>query len=87
MTDETVNILADFVSKEILKQPRSSNGSARRLDESTRLISSGLVDSLTIVDLAIFVEDRFGVKLKPSELNVETFDTLGDLAKLIEERR
>ncbi len=81
MTDETVNILADFISKEILKQPR------RRLEASTQLLSSGLVDSLTIVDLAIFIEDRFGVKLKPGELNVETFDTIGDLAKLIEVRQ
>ncbi len=87
MTGETVNVIADFISQDILKQPRSSNGSARRLDASTRLISSGLVDSLTIVDLAIFVEDRFGVKLKPNELNAETFDTLGDLAKLIEARQ
>ncbi len=81
MTDETVRVLADFISKDILKQ------SKRRLDASTRLISSGLVDSLTIVDLAIFVEDHFGVKLKPGELNAETFDTLSDLARLIEERQ
>ncbi len=81
MTNETVNDLADFVSKDILKQPR------RRLEAGTPLFSSGLVDSLTIIDLAFFVEDRFGVKLKPAELNAETFDTLGDLARLIEERR
>ncbi len=81
MTDETVSVLADFISRDILKQ------SKRRLESGTRLISSGLVDSLSIVDLAIFIEDRFGVKLKPGELNAGTFDTVDDLARLIEKRQ
>jgi acyl carrier protein len=51
------------------------------------LLSSGIVDSFSLVDLAMYVEDTFGVHLDDSELNKETFDTLGQLAALIEARR
>jgi acyl carrier protein len=79
--DETEKVLANFIADNVLKQP------GYNLETDTRLISSGLIDSLSIVDLAIFIEDRFGVKLKVTELNAETFDLLNELACLIEERQ
>ncbi len=81
MSDETVRILADYIARDILKQPK------RTLTSITRIISSGLVDSFSLVDLAIFIEERFGVKIRDTELNAETFDTLGELADLIETRQ
>ncbi len=81
MMDETVKSLSDYIARDILKEPK------RTLEPDTRLISTGLIDSLSIVDLAIFVEDHFGVKMKPTELNAQTFDTLGDLARLVETRQ
>jgi acyl carrier protein len=51
------------------------------------LISSGLIDSFSLVDLALFVEDTFGVHLDDAELNAETFDTLAQLAALVESRQ
>lgn len=81
MADEVVSTLASYIANDILKQPK------RSLGPDTRLISSGLVDSLSIVDLAIFVEESFGVKIKPAELTAQTFDTLGELASLVESRQ
>jgi acyl carrier protein len=51
------------------------------------LISGGLIDSFNLVDLALFVEDTFGVRLDDSELNAQAFDTLDQLAALIQSRR
>ncbi len=51
------------------------------------LITSGLVDSFHLVDLALFVEKAFGVRLHDAELRADVFDTLGQLAALIEARR
>ncbi len=81
MTEETAKILADYITADVLKQP------GRALAPSARLISSGLVDSMSLVDLALFVEERFGVKIDDTELNAQNFDTLAELAALVESRR
>ncbi|GAB4502053.1 MAG: hypothetical protein Fur0035_15990 [Anaerolineales bacterium] len=69
--------LAAYIAKEILKQPK------RVISPSEKLISSGLVDSFNLVDLGLFIEDKFGVRIDDTELNAETFDTLEELESLI----
>jgi len=73
--------IANFIVREILKKPNR----VLKMDEP--LISRGLLDSLTLVDLALFVETTFGVRLKNAELSASTFDTIEQLATLIEERQ
>ena len=74
-------IIGDYVSTSILKQPK------RKIQNSEPLISSGLIDSFSLVDLALFVEDTFGVHIDDTELNAQTFDTLDQLANLIQSRQ
>ena len=50
------------------------------------LLSSGLVDSFHLVDLALFVESEFGVHIDDSELNPGTFDSLNQLLRLVRAR-
>jgi acyl carrier protein len=57
------------------------------IKETEPVISSGLIDSFSLVDLALFIEDKFGVRIDDSELNAQTFDTLAQLADLIESRK
>ena len=79
--EEIINKLAAYISGDILKQPKR----VIRPDES--IISSGLIDSFSLVDLGLFVEDNFGVRIDDTELNASTFDTLEQLAKLIQSRQ
>jgi acyl carrier protein len=81
MTTDFISPLAQYIAKEILKQPK------RALKPDEALISSGLIDSFHLVDLGLFVEDQFGVKIDDTELNAETFDTLTQLADLIRQRQ
>ncbi len=81
MSDDIIRPLADYIAIEILKNPKR----AIRPDE--KLISSGLIDSFHLVDLGLFVEQRFGVRLDDGELNADTFDTLEQLAALISARK
>ena len=81
MTDNITNQLAQFIATEILKQP------GRAIAEDETLISSGLVDSFSMIDLALFVEDKFGVKIDDTELTADTFDTLAQLSNLIRQRQ
>jgi acyl carrier protein len=81
MIPDIYSTLTQYITAEILKQP------SRRIGPEDKLISNGLVDSFHLVDLALFVEDTFGVHIDDTELNADTFDTLAQLAALIEQRR
>ncbi len=72
--------LAHYIAANILKQPK------RVIKHDEKLISSGLIDSFSLVDLGAFVEDKFGVRLDDTELNADTFDTLDQLSALIASR-
>ncbi len=78
---QIVEQLAGYITRDVLKQPN------RKLGESEKLISSGLVDSFHLVDLALFVEQTFAVRIDDTELTADTFDTLADLAALIQQRQ
>ena len=78
---ETISKLSEFISGTILKQPN------RKIDPSEPLISSGLIDSFSLMDVALFVEDNFGVRIEGTELNAETFDNVTQLVSLIESRK
>ena len=73
--------LSTFLATDILKQPN------RVISPDEPLISSGLIDSFSLMDIALFVEDKFGVRIEDTELNADTFDSLTQLASLIESRR
>ena len=81
MTTEIITPIAKFIAEKILKQPNKVISA----DES--LISSGLIDSFSLMDLALFIEDTFGVRVEDTELNAETFDNLNQLAALISSRK
>jgi acyl carrier protein len=78
---DTISSLSTFIATKILKQP------SRILAAEEALISSGLIDSFSLMDLALFVEDTFGVRIEDTELNADTFDNLTQLAALIESRK
>ena len=81
MTDDIVVTLAQQIAARILKQPK------RNLKPDEPLISSGVIDSFSLVDVALLVENTYGVRIDDSELNAETFDTLNQLAELIRARQ
>ncbi len=81
MIVDVISPLAAYIATEILKQPK------RVIKPDEPIISSGLIDSFHLVDLGLFVEDKFGVKIDDTELNAETFDTLAQLADIIHQRQ
>jgi acyl carrier protein len=81
MKDKIINKLETYLKEEILQQPN------RNIEPDEPLISSGLIDSFSLVDVALFVEDTYGVQIDDTELNADTFDTLNTLSELILERQ
>ncbi len=81
MSDQTLSSLEKFIATQILKQPN------RKIATDEPLISSGLINSFSLMDLALYVEDTFGVRIEDTELNADTFDNLNQLSALIESRK
>ena len=81
MSDQTISNLDKFIATQILKQPN------RKIAADEPLLSSGLIDSFSLMDLALYVEDTCGVRIEDTELNADTFDNLNQLAALIESRK
>jgi acyl carrier protein len=81
VTDTLIPTLEKYIAAQVLKQP------GRKIKPEEPLLSSGLIDSFSLMDLALFVEDTFGVRIEDTELNANTFDTLTQLAGLIESRK
>jgi len=73
--------LREYLISEILDQP------ALQLNENDPLISSGLIDSFSLVDVALYIEDTYQVLIDDTDLNANAFDSLNELADLIISRK
>lgn len=81
MTVEILSALAKYIAIDFLRQPE------RVINPDEALLSTGLIDSFHLVDLALFVEDNYGVHIDDSELNASTFDNLNQLVVFIQSRK
>ena len=80
MKDQIVEKLNAYITTQLLKRPDKT------LNPNEPLISGGVIDSFSLVDLALFVEQTWGAHINDTELNAQTFDTLNQLADLIQGR-
>jgi len=71
------NELRSFLVREFL------DGQGEDLDASTPLLESGIIDSMSILALTRFVEQRFGVRIPVENLVPDTFQNLEVLSKFV----
>lgn len=74
---EIISTLQSRIADDILNLPE------KVITPEEPLISSGLIDSFSLVDLSILIEDVFEVIIEDTELNSDVFDSLDQLAGLI----
>jgi len=53
------------------------------VENDTPLISSGIVDSFSMVSLLAFLEKNYAIKIPPGEATPEAFDTIDSIAALV----
>jgi len=75
--EEIIESLKNKIANEILNIPQ------KQIEKDEPIISSGLIDSFSLVDLALLVEDTYGVRIEDTELNSDVFDNLDQLAGII----
>lgn len=69
--------LIEFIKDEFLTDPDT------KISIDTKLISSGLIDSFSLVSLQAFIEKEFGKKIPAPRITAETFDTVKQMVEII----
>lgn len=72
--------LREFITSQLMRDPKYN------LKDDESLIAGGLIDSFSLVELQMFVEQEFGVYIEDTELTTDNVDNINDIVRLIEER-
>lgn len=59
------------------------DGSDRSFDDDTSLVEQGIVDPTGFLELALFVEDAWGVTVAEADLGPDNFDSVAALANYV----
>jgi D-alanine--poly(phosphoribitol) ligase subunit 2 len=74
------DMIIEYIKKEYLDEDEADD---MTLDENTPLISSGIVDSFSMVSLKRFLEKKYGVMLPDEEATPQAFDTVTSIIALV----
>jgi acyl carrier protein len=76
--DEIDTAVRDYIIREYLPE-----GDDREVNERTPLISSGLVDSFSMVSLLRFLEKKYSIHIPDEAATPEAFNTVERIAALV----
>jgi len=80
--DEISKVVRDYIIREYVQE-----GDDREVTETTRLISSGLVDSFSMVSLLRFLEKKYAIHIPDADATPEAFDTVERIVALVQRFR
>jgi acyl carrier protein len=61
--------------------------SRARLNDQTELMNSGVLDSFGVVQLILFVEEKFGIRIPDNEIGPDLFASASTISDYIDARR
>lgn len=76
MTEE--GLISSYIADNILF---SSTGYPHPVDAS--FLDNGIIDSMNILELVVFVEERFGIKVNDADITPANFDSVEKLAQYV----
>ena len=76
----TINSLRSLVSEV------SPAGDAETIDRRASLFAAGVLDSLAMASLVPALEQRFGIRIHPTELMPGNFDTLQAMGAFVDRK-
>lgn len=62
---------------------KSELGYEGEIDPSTDLLEEGILDSFNVVEVAMFIQEHYGIELKGEDVTRENFASLNDMIALI----
>lgn len=72
--------IREFIKEEILFEDASAT-----LADDTQLLS-GVMDSLSLMQLVAFLEDEFDVEIDDSDMTADHFRTVSDIEQLVNQK-
>lgn len=75
MEDKILDLLAKITEVEEIKEDRNLN-----------LFDDGILDSLSLIELLLALEEEFGLKLEPTEIDREDIETPNKLLDYLVKR-
>lgn len=78
MSDDMRAKITEFIYDEFVEDE------SMKITDDTPLISSGLVDSFSMVSLKAYIEEEYDLVLSDEEATTEAFDTVSKIVSLIQ---
>jgi acyl carrier protein len=73
-------VILEYVRNEYLDEEDAED---MELDENTPLISSGIVDSFSMVSLKRFLEKKYEITIPDADASTEAFDTVKSIIEIV----
>lgn len=74
---EMKDLILNYVIEEYIDEEKE------KISYDTPLISSGYIDSFSMVSLLVFLENKFKIKIPPSKATPDAFDSVNKIVFLI----
>ncbi len=73
--------LSSYIKDEIMRNPKAN------LRDDEDLLSAGILDSLAILQLVAFIEERFKIKVPDEDVVFENFQSIDALSRYLETQK
>lgn len=57
------------------------------LKDDTPLMTAGILDSISTMKLAAYLEEQFRIELQPHEMSADHLNTVADIVKLVQAKQ
>jgi acyl carrier protein len=74
-------VINDYISRELVQ-----DASLLPLGNATSLLETGVLDSLSLLRLVVFIQERFGIVVDDVDLVPEHFDTVDAICAYLRSR-
>jgi acyl carrier protein len=74
-------VINDYISKELVQ-----DSALLPLGNATSLLDTGVLDSLSLLRLVVFIQERFGIVVDDVDLVPENFDTVDAICAYLRSR-
>ena len=74
-------VINDYISREFVRDP-----ALLPLADDASLLDSGILDSLSLLRLVVFLEERFGITMGDADLLPENFDSVNTICAYLRAR-
>lgn len=70
--------IESFIAERFLFDPQAT------IDHDQSLLANGILDSTGVVELVMFIEDEFAIRVADEEMLAQNLDTIASIARFIE---